>query len=104
MAPQTRPLTVQIGQTHVLDFQLGAAATQLTAVQVVAAPVATETRTSEVGTNISREQIENLPTADRNFLDFAKLAPGMTASQPNSEDKTLSAGGRPPEGVNVFVD
>lgn len=104
LAPQTRPLAVQIGQTHVLDFQLNAAATQLSTVQVVAAPTATETRTSEVGTNISRDQIENLPVADRNFLDFAKLAPGISASQPNNEDKTISAGGRPPEGVNVFVD
>ena len=104
-SPQSRVITVGIGQTLSYDYSLGQAATQLATVTVTAqSAAAAETRTSEVGTNVSREQIENLPVADRNFLDFARLAPGVTAAQPNSEEKTLSAGGRPAEGVNVFVD
>ena len=33
-----------------------------------------ETRTSEVATNVTPAQIENLPTTTRNFLDLAALA------------------------------
>lgn len=101
--PQTRTVTVGIGQTVTLDVSIQEAATQLSTVAVSA--TATETaRTSEVGTNVSQEQIQRLPNFERNFLDLAKLAPGVTASAVNSSDKTLSAGGQPPEAVNVFVD
>ena len=104
-SPQTKVITVGIGQTLSYDFQLGQAVTQLAAVTVTGrSEAAAETRTSEVGTNVSREQIQNLPIADRNFLDFARLAPGVTATQPDNDSKTLAAGGRPAEGVNVFVD
>lgn len=105
LAPQTRAATVQIGQTESFDFRLGETATQLSTVTVTAtADAASRTRTSEVGTNVSREQIENLPTFERNFLDLAKLAPGITATQPNDNNKYIAAGGRPAEAVNVFVD
>ncbi len=102
--PQTRQVRLLIGQTQDLDISLASAAVQLAAVGVTAATDAAETRTSEVGTNITREQIENLPSAERNFLDIAKLAPGITATAVNNSDKFLSAGGQPAEAVNVFVD
>ena len=104
MQPQTRQIQVPIGQTIDLNFQTGEVATQLSAVEVTARASGTQTKTSEVGTNISREQIENLPTFERNVLDLAKLAPGMTASSVNSTDKTFAAGGQPAEAINVFVD
>ncbi len=34
-----------------------------------------ETKTSEVATNVSQQQIRSLPQTDRNFLSFAALAP-----------------------------
>ncbi len=71
-----------------------------------------ETRTSEIATNITTRQIENLPQSSRNFLNFADLAPGVRSS--NSETrKTFSSGGvsQDPNGeslaapqVNVFID
>ena len=65
----------------------------------------TETaRTSEVGTNVTAEQIQRLPNFERNFLDLARLAPGITPTAVNNTDKFISAGGQPPEAVNVFVD
>jgi hypothetical protein len=58
--PQTRNVTVGIGQTVTLDLSLQEAATTLAAVAVTT--TSTETaRTSEVGTNVSTEQIERLP-------------------------------------------
>jgi len=104
MQPQTRQIQVPIGQTIDLNFQTGEVATQLSAVEVTARASGTQTKTSEVGTNISREQIENLPTFERNVLDLAKLAPGMTASNVDNTDKVFAAGGQPAEAINVFVD
>ena len=102
-SPQTRAVTVGIGQTITVDVAIQETATQLAGVTVTT--TATETaRTSEVGTNVSREQIQRLPNFERNFLDLARLAPGITPQAVNSTDKVISAGGQPPEAVNIFVD
>jgi len=101
--PEVRTITVPIAQTLTFDVRLQEAATQLTVVAVTA-EAARSAQTSEIGTNVSREQIRNLPTFDRNFLDLAKLVPGITPTAVNNTNKFLSAGGQPPEAVNVFVD
>jgi hypothetical protein len=51
-----------------------------------------ETRTSEVATNVTEEQMRSLPQPDRNFLNFAGLAPGITVSH-NETNKQITAGG-----------
>lgn len=102
-SPQTRAVTVAIGQTITIDFTLQPTATQLSGV-VVVAEATEKSRTSEVGTNVSRDQIRDLPSADRNFLDLTKLVPGITPGAVNSSDKTFAAGGQAPEAVNLFVD
>jgi hypothetical protein len=99
---QTRQVVVQIGQTLTADFALAQAAAQLAGV-VVSATVA-DTKTSEIGTNVTRAQIENLPNFERNFMDFAKLAPGLTPSKVDDQSKTFSSGAQPAEAVNIFVD
>jgi hypothetical protein len=105
LAPETRQIRLLIGQTLDLNFSMAETAVQLAGVNVRAdVSAAAETRTSEVSTNITREQIENLPSAERNFLDIARLAPGLTATNVNDNRKFLSAGGQPAEAVNVFVD
>ena len=104
LTPQTRAVQVQIGQTHDVNFSLGESAVTLQAVTVTAARPEETTRTSEVSTNVSREQIENLPNFERNFLDIARLAPGITATNVNSTDKKISASGQPAEAVNIFID
>lgn len=100
---QSRTVDVGIGQTVNVDIQLATAATQLSAV-VITTEAAAQSKTSEVGTNISREQIANLPSPDRNFLDLTKLVPGITPQSVNNTDKFFAAGGQAPERVNVFVD
>src|SRR6059058_2108338 len=59
MAPQKLRVRVLIGEVFPLDFKLGGAAVQLEAV-TVAASRGVETRTSEVATNVSQQQIERL--------------------------------------------
>jgi hypothetical protein len=102
-SPRTSSVQVQIGQTLDLDVQLAQSAATLQTVSVTAAAVQ-ETRTSEVGTNVTRDQLQNLPNFERNVLDFASLAPGISPQAVNSTNKVISAGGQPPEAVNFFVD
>ena len=52
---------------------------------------AVETRTSEVATNVTPQQIENLPQNDRNFLNFAALAPGVSLSTDRSARRSAAA-------------
>ncbi|HEV3484693.1 MAG TPA: carboxypeptidase-like regulatory domain-containing protein, partial [Vicinamibacterales bacterium] len=104
LTPQTRRVQVLVGQTHTIDFQIAEAAVQLQAVVTTAAPAAVvETRTSEVGINVTREQIDNLPQQDRNFLNFAGLAPGITVNRAET-NKQISAGGLQASKINVFID
>jgi hypothetical protein len=101
--PQNRDVRLLIGQTQDINFNLAERAVMLSGVEV-RSTVATETRTSEVATNVTREQIDNLPSSDRNFLDIARLVPGITATAVNDQSKFLSAGGQPAEAINIFVD
>jgi hypothetical protein len=100
---QTKAIDVLIAQTLTLDIVLQEAATQLAGVTITT-DAAQTAQTSEVGTNVSQQQIRNLPSFDRNFLDLARLVPGITATAVNNSDKFISAGGQPPEAINVFVD
>lgn len=103
-ATQTRAIQLGVGQTLESSFTLTTQAVQLEAI-TVAAPVA-ETRTSEVATNVTRQQVENLPTADRNFLSLATLAPGtqLQADVLDGQRKTFTAGAQGADQVNVFID
>ncbi len=110
MAPQKIRVRVLIGEVFPLDFKLAASAIQVEAVTVVAA-VGVETRTSEIATNVSQQQIEQLPTPSRNFLDLAALAPGVIVSEDRvnlsangTTPRNFSAGAQGPGEVNVFID
>ncbi len=61
---------------------------------VVTASRARDVMTPAVNTNVSRFQIENLPNGDRNFLNFAALAPGVTVSPPTLGRSGASGAGR----------
>ncbi len=101
-AAQQRTVQVLVGQSLELDFQLTAQALELEGLTVTANR-AVETRTPEVATNVTREQIESLPQQDRNFLNFTALAPGVTVSRQET-NKQFTAGGLPATKVNVFID
>lgn len=105
MGEQRRALRVLVGQTLDANFTLGVQAVALEGLTVRAERVA-ETRTSEVAVNITREQIEELPTPDRNFLGLAVLAPGtqLQGSTVDATRRTFSAGAQGADQVNVFID
>jgi outer membrane receptor protein involved in Fe transport len=109
-------VTIGVGETATLDLNTAAAPPPATAsgggTIVVTGRRLVETKTSEVATNISRDQIENLPQNNRNFLNFAALAPGIKVNQTDFR-QTFAGGGiggdRDGEStggpqVNVFID
>jgi len=104
-SPQTRTVVIQIGATQVQDFALVDQPTTLST-QLITAASGRETQTSESATNITKEQIEKLPTPSRNFLDLAALSPGVTVTEDrvNGQFRTVSAGGQAPSSVNLFID
>jgi len=114
-------VVVEIGQSATLDLSPAAPATAGEDVAagagsdgtiVVTGQRLAETKTSEIATNVSRQQIENLPQNNRNFLNFGALAPGIRVSG-NETRRSFSGGGisAGPDGenlgspqVNVFID
>jgi len=73
---------------------------------VVTGSRARDVKTATVSTNISRFQLENLPNGDRNFLNFAALAPGVTVSPPTlgGRARQVQAGGINSDNTNTFID
>src|SRR6267154_1776221 len=104
-APQRRQIAAQIGATQIIDFTLQAGAVELQAVTVEAAP-SVELRTSEVAVNITPQQMQQLPTPSRNFLDLASLAPGVQATEDRIDgtSRSFRSGGMGANSSNVFVD
>lgn len=103
-------VTIGIGQSATLDLapraagpaSEGAATTEGDAIVVVGRRLV-ETRTSEVATNVTQEQIRSLPQTDRNFLSFAKLAPGVNYID-SEQNKGIQSGASTRSAVNVFID
>jgi outer membrane receptor protein involved in Fe transport len=98
--------TVQIGQSAGLDIHIGKVAAPAAATVgelVVAAKRLNETKTPEVATNITTQQIETLPQNSRNFLNFAGLVAGISIPYDPTQ-KTFSSAGQPPNQTNVFID
>ncbi len=97
----TKNVVVLLGQTQGLDFLLSVRTTQ--DVTVTAAAPVIETRQSEISTNVTEEQLRVLPQDNRNFLNFANLAPGVrTATDENN--KEIQGGAVPGFNTNVFID
>lgn len=103
--PQTRTVRVAVGQVLDIDFNMTQAAVEVSGITVTA-PANADVRSSEIATNVSPEQIAALPSPQRNFLDFAALAPGVRLSGDRIDDtrRTISYGAQGAEQINVFVD
>lgn len=100
--PRSQDMTVLVGQTLNLTFRMTPAVV-LTEEITVIGNVPVEMETHEITTNVTRQQIEQLPQNNRNFMNFAALAPGVTISDDEFR-KTFQAGAQTANAVNVFVD
>ncbi len=101
----TDTVTLAVGQTSTLDLNTAAAAGDTPQRVVITGSASRrDVTTSEVGTSVSREQIERLPQTTRNFLSFADLAPGVRFDVDQSGNVTLRSGAQNQDNVNVFID
>lgn len=94
-------VVVPVGQTVVYD--IAAPVDAANKIVVTGARGRNEVRTATITTNVSQAQIENLPQSDRNFLNFAALAPGVTVSAPGS-NRQIQAGATSSDNTNIFID
>jgi outer membrane receptor protein involved in Fe transport len=121
--PGLRPSTYRVegaGEPQTIELPVGQVVT-IDVAPAEAAPVAEggksivvtgrrnrqEVRSATTGTSVSQVQIENLPQNDRNFLNFAALAPGVTVQQtggPAQNNKRIQAGATSADNVNVYID
>ncbi len=101
-------VTIGVGQVGELDLSVGGeVATETSATDVgdviVTGRRLAEVRTPENATNVTTQQINTLPQINRNFLNFAALAPGVRLSL-TPEEQQITAGGQRAESVNAFID
>lgn len=64
----------------------------------------TEVKTSEIGTNVSLEQIRRIPQITRNFLEFADTVPGMKFEVGSDGHTQLRGGAQTTSAINVYID
>jgi hypothetical protein len=100
--PKSQDITVLVGQSLQQDIRVSTTAVLKETITVVGNQ-AVETRTSEIATNVTTQQIENLPQDDRNFLNFAALAPGIRLST-DPQRKTFAGDAQDAEQTNIFID
>jgi len=91
-----------IGQTIQVDLDVAAPAIK-GAERIEVSGKRFDLKTSEVATDVSLEQIHDLPQSNRNFLNFAQLAPGVRVSDQDT-NKNFSSGGLEARQTNVFID
>ncbi|MGH9253859.1 MAG: TonB-dependent receptor [Vicinamibacterales bacterium] len=103
---QTRTgITVQVGQALTINFTLpiGALTDQIT---VTGESPLVEVTQTQIGTNISQEDIENLPMQGRVQMSLMQLVPGLVPNLTSGtfEGTNYSANGRETQGNLYLVD
>jgi hypothetical protein len=102
LEPRSETVRVLVGQNLEMNFVLTGQQVLNESITVVGNQLV-ETRTSEAATNVTPQQIENIPQSERNFLNFAALAPGMRISN-DPQRKTVSGDAQNAEQTNIFID
>ncbi|SCB06740.1 Conserved hypothetical secreted protein [Xanthomonas translucens pv. translucens DSM 18974] len=104
-----RNVTLQVASSSTVNLDggtaaaPGGAATTLDTV-TVNAPMLKDVKTSEVGNVVSLRQIQQLPQATRNFLEFADTVPGMVFQVDGSGNTKLRGGASNASAGNLYID
>jgi len=101
--PQAKTVQVLVGQTVTVNFKIDPDIIYTESVTVVGNSRLVETRTAEVSTTVTTDQIRYLPQNQRNFLNFAALAPGARVTD-QATKKQVTGGGLDATQINVFID
>lgn len=100
--PRSQTIQVLVGQNINADFNMSPSVVMSEEITVVGQQVV-EMETTQIATQVTPIQMEQLPQNNRNFMNFAALAPGVTISDDETR-KTFQSGARSADAVNVFVD
>ncbi len=108
----TDEFTLNVGQSATFDFDLSApsepsdttATTDTSGDIIVTGGRIRSMEGGEVGINITRRLIEQLPQNNRNFLAFADLAPGVQFQTDSQGNTSLRGGAQSAGSINVFID
>jgi hypothetical protein len=102
--PQAKAIELPAGQTITLNFRVTPAVIYAEQVTVVGSESRlVESKTAEISTTVTEAQQRYLPQNQRNFLNFANLAPGVRVSDDETR-KQVTAGGLDATAINVFID
>jgi outer membrane receptor protein involved in Fe transport len=102
-AGEAQEVVIPVGQTVTVDVAAAEAPADGDAIVVTGHRGRSEVRTATIGTNVSPQQMESLPQTQRNFLNFAALAPGVTLSA-DVNNARIQSGGNSADNINVFID
>ena len=96
-------LEVQVAQqvTQNISLEIGDAATK---VEIVESAPVLEQRSAEVGQVISHREVVDLPLNGRNFLDLAKLVPGVTELAGSTQSNGLAINGQRANQIGFYFD
>lgn len=96
-------LEVQVGQqiTENLQLEVGDTATKL---EVVAVAPVLDQRGAEVGQVIGQNEVVSLPLNGRNFLDLARLVPGVAQLPGSTQSNGLAINGQRANQIGFFFD
>jgi outer membrane receptor protein involved in Fe transport len=104
---EAKNLEILIGRTATQNFTLQPGGVSETVEVTATAPLIDQTKT-DVSTNITPEQITDLPLIGRDIADLAYLSPGVKAADSYDPTKTryaiLSVNGHDGRNVNVTVN
>ena len=104
---EAKDVELLIGRTATQNFSLAAGGVSETVEVTSAAPLVDQTKT-DVSTNITPEQITELPLIGRDIADLAYLAPGVKAADSYDPTKNryaiLSVNGEGGRNINVTVN
>lgn len=96
-------LEVQVAQavTHNIQVTVGDTAVKL---EVVASAPVLDQRSAEVGQVIGQKEVLELPLNGRNFLDLAKLVPGVAELGTTSQSNGLAINGQRANQIGFYFD
>jgi hypothetical protein len=104
---EAKNVEVLVGRTATQNFALKPGTVTETVEVTAAAPLVDQTKT-DVSTNITPNQIQDLPLIGRDIADLAYLAPGVKAADSYDPTKMrmsiLSVNGQGGRNVNVTID
>lgn len=97
-------VTVNVGSVVTLDVTMRVSTLQETVTVTGEAPIVESART-DLSTLITKDQIENLPTNSRNYLDFTLLTPGTVENvSTTAQGIGLNVGGARAKEGSLLVD